>query len=83
MKDEKTDAEKARHGDTEIWFAVKPVHENQISNVRRPRFVSSSFILHPDPLRAGATGSTSDFESEDEGSIPSPAAIFSIESTIC
>jgi hypothetical protein len=34
-------------------------------------FHPSSLILN---LRDGATGSTSDFDSEDEGSTPSPAA---------
>ena len=34
----------------------------------------SSFRLHPFFLRVGVTGSTSDFESEDEGSTPSPAS---------
>jgi hypothetical protein len=37
-------------------------------------FHPSSFIPHPLILRDGATGSTSGFGPEDEGSTPSPAA---------
>ena len=46
--------------------------------MKKARPPAVTFILHPSSLilslRDGATGSTSDFEFEDEGSTPSPAA---------